>query len=423
MYMPYSTSSFSSLAITTILRPILYFKVDYGVLTVYEYWRIRGKVKALFRRKLDANLPDTHELHSQMLSLEKNDGLRPKCFFASSVLPSFVNHEQIPNKKKPFSTISGQAFSHTLDVVLPRAAASSLQEHFGAEGGTLQYARVHMKLSEVIEGDFFNQYIKIGRGLLQGSEHSTDDRAGNILMLSEGRPGIDHGFSLSEGVLRLEVDKATFERMGLDGSIIPSEGRKHVKARYSVELNLRLPSMVRGKKGFERIIWAFRNVLNQTVTWLFYDLGGETDGTGPIVAHQPEIKSVKPEHKIIGAVQVPPFPEDLQQHDHETATELLEWLSLATSSSPRVQQDDEIDPYLSRYQLPKASATTDRNLQDLVRLRWHGFVTPRFIREIFLATLKASGDSWFAFNATAFDGKAFAFLQNKHHTMTWEYMD
>ena len=89
-----------------------------------------------------------------------------------------------------------------------------------------------MKLSEVIEGDFFNQYIKIGRGLLQGSEHSTDDRAGNILMLSEGRPGIDHGFSLSEGVLRLEVDKATFERMGLDGSIIPSEGRKHVKARY-----------------------------------------------------------------------------------------------------------------------------------------------------------------------------------------------
>ncbi|KAK3681518.1 hypothetical protein LTR37_020881 [Vermiconidia calcicola] len=342
-----------------------------------------------------------------MLSLEKNNGPRPKCFFTSSVLPSFVNHEQIPNKKKPFSTISGQAFSHTLDVVLSRGDENSLQEHFSAEGGTLQYARVHMKLSEVIEGDFFNQYIKTG----------------NILMLSEGRPGIDHVFSLSEGVLRLEVDKATFERMGLDGSVIPSEGRKHVKARYSIELNLRLPSMVRGKKGFERIIWAFKNVLNQTATWLFYDLGGATDGTGPIAAHHPEIKSVKPEYKSIGAVQVPPFPEDLQQYDHEIATELLEWLSLATSSSPRIQQDDEIDPYLSRYEAPKTSDTTDSNLQDLVRLRWHGFVTPSFVRQIFLEAMKASGDSWFTFHATAFDGKAFTFLQNKHHTMTWEYVD
>lgn len=51
-------------------------------------------------------------------------------------------------------------------------------------------------------------------------------------MLSEGRPGIDHIYSLSEGVLRLEVDKPTFERLGLEGKPIPSEGRKHVKARY-----------------------------------------------------------------------------------------------------------------------------------------------------------------------------------------------
>ena len=51
-------------------------------------------------------------------------------------------------------------------------------------------------------------------------------------MLSEGRPGIDHVFSLSEGVLRLQVDKPTFERMGLEGKAMPSEGRKHVKARY-----------------------------------------------------------------------------------------------------------------------------------------------------------------------------------------------
>ena len=29
--------------------------------------------------------------------------------------------------------------------------------------------------------------------------------------------------------------------------------------------------MLHGKKGFERIVWAFKNVLNNSVTWLFYD--------------------------------------------------------------------------------------------------------------------------------------------------------
>jgi ribonuclease P/MRP protein subunit RPP40 len=51
-------------------------------------------------------------------------------------------------------------------------------------------------------------------------------------MLSGGRTGLDNVYSLCEGVLRLEVDKATYERMGLDGVAIPSGGRKHVKARY-----------------------------------------------------------------------------------------------------------------------------------------------------------------------------------------------
>lgn len=73
-----------------------------------------------------------------------------------------------------------------------------------------------MKLSQIIEGDFFNVYIKTG----------------NIMMLSEGRAGVDNRFSLSEGILRLEVDKPTFEKAGLEGTPIPSEGRKHVKARY-----------------------------------------------------------------------------------------------------------------------------------------------------------------------------------------------
>lgn len=51
-------------------------------------------------------------------------------------------------------------------------------------------------------------------------------------MISAGRPGLDNVFSLCEGILRLVVDKATYERMGLNGTVISSGGRKHVKARH-----------------------------------------------------------------------------------------------------------------------------------------------------------------------------------------------
>ncbi len=39
-----------------------------------------------------------------------------------------------------------------------------------------------------------------------------------------------------------------------------------------VEINLRLPSMLHGKRGFDRIVYAFKNVLTTPVTWLFHDL-------------------------------------------------------------------------------------------------------------------------------------------------------
>ncbi len=44
-----------------------------------------------------------------------------------------------------------------------------------------------------------------------------------------------------------------------------------------IEIDLRQPSMLHGKKGFEKIVWAFKNVLNQPVTWLFHDVAMEVD--------------------------------------------------------------------------------------------------------------------------------------------------
>lgn len=51
-------------------------------------------------------------------------------------------------------------------------------------------------------------------------------------MLSQGEPGVDNLFSLSDGLLRLEVDRPTYQRMGLEGKPIRGEGRKHTKTRF-----------------------------------------------------------------------------------------------------------------------------------------------------------------------------------------------
>lgn len=134
---------------------------------------------------------------------------------------------------------------------------------------------------------------------------------GNVLMLSEGKSDIDNVYSLREGIhffslyqllplftyfdlgiLMLHLDKESYERAGLVGKPDGVKGKRGTKPRWGnfvalstedhadidlvVEIELRLPSMLHGKKGFDRVVYAFKNVLNTPVTWLFVDLGAES---------------------------------------------------------------------------------------------------------------------------------------------------
>jgi ribonuclease P/MRP protein subunit RPP40 len=117
-------------------------------------------------------------------------------------------------KKHTLETNASIQLSLILSASPPQQA---LQDKLSSSGdGVLQYARVYMKPLDLISGEFFNSYIKVG----------------NIIMLSEGRSGTDNVLSLSDGVLRIEVDKPTYEKMGLEGKAVGGEGRKHVKARF-----------------------------------------------------------------------------------------------------------------------------------------------------------------------------------------------
>ncbi|KAK0267945.1 hypothetical protein LTR35_015877 [Friedmanniomyces endolithicus] len=363
-----------------------------------------------------------------MLDITSHNGPKPKCYFTHAVLSNFIDYDQPPTKKRPFTTIAAHTASHTVNVLLPKSSLPKLLESLGEGEGALPHARVHMKLSDIIEGDFFSHYVKAGNEVCIYSDvHLLISGIGNIVMLSQGRPGIDPVYLLSEGMLRLEVNKVTYERMGLEGKVIPGEGRKHVKARFAVEINLRLPSMVRGKPGFDRVVWAFRNVLNHSVTWLFHDLEAKTDGSGPIAVHQPLVRKVEPiVEELDGAVMFA-TPESLEQDDHSLATELLEWVTMAANLSPRLQRNDSIDSYLSKYNVTLPTSDGDASghpeTQDLVRIRWHGLAHASFVSKVFMTALKACGDDWFAISATSFSGEAYVILKTGERTLTWEYLD
>lgn len=117
-----------------------------------------------------------------------------------------------------------------------------------------------MSLSQILEGEFFTEYIKIG----------------DILMLSRGRNDVDNVFTLRDGQLTMFLDKETYERAGLVGKPYGAKGTRGLRPRWVVEFDLRSPSMFRGKKGFDRLVYASRNVLTEPLTWLFSNVSDKS---------------------------------------------------------------------------------------------------------------------------------------------------
>ncbi|KAI5295550.1 hypothetical protein KEM52_001039 [Ascosphaera acerosa] len=387
--------------------------------------------------------------------------------------------QQLPTKQLPLSVILRHQLLHSVQLILPQQAYDALWAPRLRDIATFHYARVRMPLPALLEGDFFNRYIK----------------AGNVLMVSRGRPGVDNFYTLTDGVLRLELDKSVYERVGIVGRPVKHGGRVHVKERYRmsrlslappapplplairvalpgliihvstravIEVNLRLPSMLHGKKGFERIVSGLKAVLNEPVKWLFCDLDKRADYSeqAPIRQHNAEVVTAAPQLSSRRHVLVPPLDpaspvytaatattsatpdgstatqrdgvrgtttttannnnhtngddDDARQSTRaflqQTTDDLAEWLALVALDSDRVRADDDVDPYLSRYALP---AEPDQCRQDnLVHLTWTGLIPASWVMRMVVSLIShlhsdaASSDHWFALTSSAFMTKA-----------------
>ncbi|KAI1767794.1 ribonuclease P 40kDa subunit [Hypoxylon sp. FL1150] len=309
-----------------------------------------------------------------------------KCFVTYGVM-GHPNPEQVPSKGKPWSTVLAQDFVHRVDLILPEELLQLVRDKIA--GRTLTFYKVIMPIGQILEGNFFTEYIKIG----------------NIMMLSEGNLDSEDVFSLKDGILTMHLERETYERAGLVGKPHGVKGKRGSKPRWIVEFDLRSPSMFHGKKGYDRLAYACKNVFNTPVTWLFYNRS-KTPVPDPLLAHYPTKYTSNPEVSeglLVKTPSLKPPPTTLSRglELEEFATDIYEWLSLLRLGSPRVNADDKIDPYLSGYTVPGDAEDCQTN--KLCQISWQGFIPPTWTQQILADVIHAlPSKAWFSLSATTF---------------------
>lgn len=97
---------------------------------------------------------------------EKNARPDAKIFTSLGTLPSYVDRCQPPTKKQPWRAINEVGFVRSVEIVLPdelyEAIWAKVEEGLKAVKA-VKYAKVIMKLQDLLEGEFFNGYIKKGK--------------------------------------------------------------------------------------------------------------------------------------------------------------------------------------------------------------------------------------------------------------------
>ncbi|KAF5574808.1 ribonuclease P MRP subunit POP1 [Fusarium pseudoanthophilum] len=300
----------------------------------------------------------------------------PKCFVSYGTM-GYPDTKQAPRKGKPWTAVMSLDFIHKVDLILPSEAYDAACQQLSNTQNAPRYARVVMSLGDILQGDFFTEYIKKGKN-----------------------------YALCLSILTMFVDKETYERAGLVGKPYGAKGGRGSKPRWMVTYNLREPSMLRGHKGYDRLIYACKSVFTQPMTWLFCNSTTETPNPDPLQKFSPTAcTSTFSVSQDITVLQpgLDVDPEILSENDRESlehfATEVYEWFSLIRLGSSRVEPHDSIDPYLSRYSVPG----DDPKEAKVCKLSWEGFMSAQWLRGLLMDVLVACPSrTWFSLSATSF---------------------
>ncbi|KAK9412741.1 putative Ribonuclease P 40kDa subunit [Seiridium unicorne] len=231
------------------------------------------------------------------------------------------------------------------------------------------YYRVIMKLGDILDGEFFTQYIKVG----------------NIMMLSEGNMAQGNVFSLKDGILTMFLEKEMYERAGLVGQPHGVKGKRGLKPRW-VQLSGMIYEHQQAFQGKRDMTAPDPDPLLQYFPTKYT--------SAPFFSE--EIRVDTPSLELPGEALANGGRPQLE----EFATDIYEWLSLVRLRSPRVESGDSIDSFLSRYLVPANSAGLQQ--ATLCKVSWQGFIAPGWARQTLSdIILTISSRSWFSLSVTS----------------------
>lgn len=100
-----------------------------------------------------------------MFDFLQDTNARPdaKIFTTLGALPSYIDRKQPPTKKQPWRAISEIGFVRSVEMILPDELYDMIWEKVEEDLKPVKYAKVFMKLQDVLDGDFFTEYIKKGK--------------------------------------------------------------------------------------------------------------------------------------------------------------------------------------------------------------------------------------------------------------------
>ncbi|ETN45391.1 uncharacterized protein HMPREF1541_09222 [Cyphellophora europaea CBS 101466] len=318
----------------------------------------------------------------------------PKLHLTNGTLPPYISANHPPTQKPPFRQVHDSPFVATTTLLLPDDLYASLifSPKFPPALLRPRHAKLHLSLLDILSEPVLTHIQTPGT---------------HLLLLSEGTPGVDDMYSLRDGVLRLDLGRERYERVGLQGRAVAGGGRKHVKERYVVEADLRGLGMRAGKKGFERWRWAAREILTERRTWLgLVGMGGE-EGEGVLEGLGAEWREGEGEGRVERDVRVPVGLLTGKRSlgnlevDEEDVWGLVEWADLVALGSPRVKDSDRVDEFVSRYELPEKESS-DTVVGKVRILRWTGLLSSQWVLSLLMELVRASrvqktrGPHWMA---------------------------
>lgn len=191
----------------------------------------------------------------------------------AQISPSYLDPSQPPTKRTPFRQIRNIPFVHDVRVCMPTRFHQRLYSDYNdVSSDASAEHRIHKEVT-------YSKVILSLKDILA----DYDLRTGNYILISQPYPPTSLSPSLQSansttitvncGNLSISMPQHIYQRTGLPlATKVPSGGRKHQSSsmRHIVDIDLRSPSMVRGRKGFDRLVWAATNVdgLREARVWL-----------------------------------------------------------------------------------------------------------------------------------------------------------